>query len=189
MSRRVILDYAEEACEKWSRFVAEMELGELLDPYAPLTNAIGFKVADEVELFQTLARFFECGDQVHIAPVDDRSIATIRLASTDDSDGARHIKILQRRPGRDDPLGLEHLDILLAATRLGEAIDLETLGEQLLDRRVNCELERNEAHVWLSLHYDGFEFKLVDRSVWNICVQEATAALDQGTPSSLKGAS
>lgn len=162
--------HSEEANRYWRRFLAET-VGTTR-PIKPQPSALGIKVPTHRALMDTLAIYIEAGDQVHIGPVDGRSIATIRKAKPYAFGTMRHVKILQRRPRSSDRLGLEHMDLLVPAQ-----VDLVKLGQQYRDIGVACKIESNDAHTWLSIEYEDpsgkqFEFKLVREEVWAVCVTE-----------------
>lgn len=147
-------------------------LARQLEKFKPTITTLGIKVADQDELVSRFGEFFELGDQAHFGPVNEvRTIVTIRKSKSI-KDQVRYVKILQRRPGRNDPLGLEHIDILLK----GE-LDLEFLDKTLREAGVNSEVESNEVHAWVSIRYKDFEFKLVDHVVWQAALAEMKAVL------------
>ncbi len=160
---------AGDAVKLWESFLSchGEPLKQLLAPLTPQPSALGLKVLDATYLFSTVQAYFEQGDQVHFGPVDNRTIAVIwkqdPLALT-----IQYVKILQRRPGSDDLCGPEHLDLEIFAE-----VQFEELQQRLAALGIDCGVQRNASHEWLSIRYEEFEFKLVKEPVWVVCVQEA----------------
>ncbi|MFO0704848.1 MAG: hypothetical protein U0517_02635 [Candidatus Andersenbacteria bacterium] len=159
-----LLPFSTKALSVWQSVLAKVPH---LSESKPVPTTIGIKVADQTALLAAVGRYFALGDQVHLGPVNGvRSIASIRK-QTPLLGEIRFIKILQRRPGRTDPLGPEHLDLLVPAQ-----IRLETLCETIGAAGFDCELEKNDFHGWLSIRVEGIEFKLVHELVWESCIKE-----------------
>jgi hypothetical protein len=159
---------------RWERLIGISRVAELLSPLDCRPSAVGIKVANHLGLLARHAEFFELGDQSHFGPVSGiRTIATIRKAKPFGF-GMRYVKILQRRPGRNDELGLEHMDLAVPG-----GTDLASLCSQLQELVwLRCEPEANDAHAWLSIRHDGFEFKLVDHDLWAVLIAEMQSVLE-----------
>ncbi len=167
---------ARHALGSWRKFLErDDDITALVDRYDPRPTALGIKVADESTLIDAQQTYFSFGDMVFTAPVNDRSISTIRKQRPFGGCATlRYVKLLQRRPGASDKLGLEHLDLTVPP-----ASDLEVIALRLVARHIPCEWQQNGSHGWLSIRYEGFEFKIVDHSVWRVCCVEAEAMLKQ----------
>lgn len=90
----------------WNILIKENKLEQLDRTIIPTT--LSLKVADKNRLFQQLQSVVDQIDQLHIGTVNNRFIASIFLTTT--IEGLPILKILERRPGSDDPLGLDSLD-------------------------------------------------------------------------------
>ena len=179
MNIRAVRKMANKAWDQWREFSAEVDFESLFDdtllvrPFPPVASAVGIKLGGLPEVLQAHASLYEQGDQSHCGPVNDRTIATLLKPAPFALDALRQIKLLQRRPGSDDELGLDHLDVYL---QIGDAL-MEQLLKAAQQRGINCEYEANDAHGWISVSHNGFEFKLVNHPVWKVCCDEAQQAL------------
>jgi len=137
-------------------------------------TALGWKVADRARFNQLLTGLSDRADQAHIGTVDGRKIASIVMTKPMQGD-IYIVKLMQRRPGSDDPPGLDHVDFLLP-----ESIE-ETA--KLLDKaKIHYTPQANELHHWLSLRFgeDGrYEAKLLDHLVLEVGVAELQFAAKQ----------
>lgn len=164
---------AEETRENWENLL-QTPGGEILKHLDPQFSALGIKAPSLSRLLRGhLPIYFEQGDQVHGGPVNDRSIFTICKPEPFALRTMRHVKLLQRRPGSNDPLGLDHVDLVIPGGK-----DLGALVRRLRSNGVPCEVESNDAHAWISIRHNGFEFKLVDHEVWDVCIAEMEDAKD-----------
>jgi hypothetical protein len=48
----------------------------------------------------------------------------------------------------------------------------KTVQTAVIELEVVVEVQSNEAHDWLSLTYEGHEFKFADQHVWDVCMKE-----------------
>src|SRR5665213_3361239 len=88
--------------QAWAIYVAE-------HPSAVFETAkattLSLKLADKASLFKILKDNIAEIEQVHIGTVNERYIASAALFH--DFAGLPILKLLERRPGSDDPLGLD----------------------------------------------------------------------------------
>lgn len=157
---------------------------ELLDKAGGLRQAVGqhsptamsWKVEGDVAPLEAAVRLFELGDSLMAGPVNgERTIVTLRKPQAVALDTLQDIKLMQRRPSKpDDTLGPDSLDIMLPHG----LPPLEKVERSVDGLGVACELDHNELHEWLSLRYEGREFKLIDHTVWEVCVREAAGLVD-----------
>lgn len=164
-----LIDFITKALSAWKTIENRVSI---LKTLGATPTTVGVKVADQTELMTALASFFELGDQAHVGPVNGvRSIASI-YKKTPVTGTIRFIKLLQRRPGRTDPLGPEHIDLLVpAGTKLDE------LARKIADAGIKAEVEANDFHSWISVREGNLEFKLVDEVVWQSCIHEMQLVL------------
>jgi hypothetical protein len=132
-------------------------------------TTISWKVANKADLFKNLEILKDKTEQVHIGTVNERFIASVVL--TKPVHGMFIIKILERRAGSYDPLGLDSIDYLVD--------DIETVYEQLKDLYITK--ESNEVHEWLSLRFDDkkFEAKFTDHLVLDVAIKELKIAANR----------
>ena len=152
----------------WSAFIAENGLQHFVESAIPTT--ISWKVADKQTLFENLIRLAPATEQAHIATVNDRFIASIVLR--DALHGMWLIKILERRTGSQDPLGLDSIDYLIESPNAAYDALRKASGGVL-------EKEHNDMHAWLSLRFGDvgtYEAKFVDHIVLHVAQKEMAAS-------------
>ena len=140
-------------------------------------DALGWKVDGDVAPLEAAERLFELGDSLHAGPVNkERSILTIHKARPVALASLQDIKLLQRRPSKpDDKLGVDSLDLEL--THGLPAV--EELKAAVMGVGADVVPDRNDMHAWISITYQGHEFKLTDRPLWAVCVREAQGLLPE----------
>ena len=148
----------------WHEFIAENDLRVIAESATPST--ISWKVADKKVLFENLENLVADTEQVHIGTVNGRFIASVVLCEP--YMGMQIVKILERRAGSDDPLGLDSIDYLVENPK--SAFDI-------LSKAKNCvvQKESNDIHDWLSLRFgenQQFEAKFVDHLVLAVAQKE-----------------
>jgi hypothetical protein len=151
----------------WKAFLVVRHLETLEHTAVP--NTISWKVADKADLFAVLESLKTDAEQMHVGTVNDRLIASVVLHKP--YDGMSIVKILERRPGSDDPLGLDSLDYMVK--------DPEHTYELLKDAEAHIVKESNEVHDWLSLRFGKnleFEAKFVDHLVLAVAIKEMEIA-------------
>lgn len=159
------LDVAIEAYHaKWHKLVTARKDKTFFHSLTP--TAVAWKVENLSDLDSRLAALREHCDQIHSGWINDRWLITLHLKDKSLSCGVRVIKLMQRRPGSKDPIGLDHLDFLIttdddAKTVLGSETDLKWSEEKNGD---NCK--------WLSVWFDGTEAKLRRDTVLQVCANE-----------------
>ncbi|MGH7195912.1 MAG: endonuclease/exonuclease/phosphatase family protein [Candidatus Saccharimonadales bacterium] len=109
-------------------------------------------------------------EQVHIGTVNQRFIASVLLRQPV-KDGIKIIKILERRAGSSDLLGLDSIDFIIK--------DLQQSYQTLRKAGASVIEESNDMHNWLSLRFGAqkYEAKLVDYVVLQVAVKELQAAI------------
>ncbi len=154
---------AADYLKAWEIFVDVQNLNAL----AGKPTAIGWKVADLHEFMQALEQLLASDvEQTHIGRVNDRYIASI-VFHTPLAVSVKVIKLMQRRIGSSDPLGLDHVDFTVPK--------LVSATLALKAAKVPYETESNDAHEWLSLRFgegQSMEAKFVDHTVLDVCIAE-----------------
>jgi hypothetical protein len=129
-------------------------------------STIAWKVTDINEFNDTLSGFLK-GNlviQCHIGFVDKRYIASV-VFKQPIYRNVSILKLMQRRPGSSDPVGLDHADFPVN--------NLSSLENEFKAKNVpKWSHESNEVHSWISAWLDGTEAKFVDHIVLDVGVKE-----------------
>ncbi|HTB49061.1 MAG TPA: hypothetical protein VK712_03185 [Verrucomicrobiae bacterium] len=137
-----------------------------------IATTLSWKVKDKAELFAILQQNATAIEQVHIGTVNDRYIASAALYEP--FRGLPILKLLERRPGSVDPLGLDSVDYLVD--------DLELTFAAFQGAGLDIVKEHNDMHDWLSLRFGAnqeFEAKITDHLVLAVGVKELQLASQQ----------
>jgi hypothetical protein len=133
-------------------------------------TAIGWKVEDETEFNDKLLALRDISDQVHLGWVNERWIATFHLRESRFEEDIRIVKLMQRRPGSIDAIGLDHADFLLP-----NGVDAKAVVSA--DEPVEWSEETNGEHCkWISIWFAGTEAKLRSDTTLEVCIKEMQAA-------------
>ena len=131
-------------------------------------TAVGWKVADSDSLARAILELLPFSPQAHIADVDNRKIGSFYL-SRELPMGLKVVKVLQRRAGSDDPLGLDHVDFTVS--------DIAAVEKMLKEKGIVYEWQSNQSHKWISTRtINNREAKFVDSTVLNIGSNELRKA-------------
>ena len=152
----------------WEQLVDKNDLQAFEQLAIPTT--ISWKVDGHKALFDNLEQLAAQTEQVHIGSVNNRFIATIVLLEP--YRDIRLIKILERRAGSSDLLGLDSIDYLVE--------NVTAVSEQLA-KATDCTLqkEHNDWHSWLSMRFGEkreFEAKFTDHLVLQVAQKEMSQA-------------
>lgn len=137
-----------------------------------VATTLSIKVADKVTLFQLLEVNADNIEQVHIGTVDDRYIASAMLRQP--YENLPILKVLERRPGSEDLLGLDSIDYLVDST--------EKVFERIQRAGLPIVKESNEVHSWLSVRFGAaqqFEAKFTDHLVLEVAIKELRMTSEQ----------
>jgi hypothetical protein len=166
------------ALEAWKGFLNLDGVSEAIAKgrLNPLVCTLGYKFPHPgMEFFdKVVASFREPYDTFFCAMIQDRWITTIKKAEP--VEGIPFVKLVQNRPGKTDPSGLEHIDV-----RYCPGGDLTPLREALEDLSIHYEAENNAGHRWFSVRLDKLglglrELKFIDHSLWGVCIAEMKEA-------------
>lgn len=147
--------------QKWQTLVAGRQNKHFFEELKPV--AIGWKVADESAYKAAVAELHGAADKIIETWMNERWVAKIHLKDRN-VEGVEIIKIMQRRPGSEDALGLDHVDFYSDAVKAAEGI-LENETE------LKWSWENNDiiaGYDWLSVWFDGTEAKLKSDTVLDI---------------------
>lgn len=118
-------------------------------------TAIGWKVADQAKYQKIYQELRESSDFIVETWMNERWIAKIHLKDRPLSNGVKIIKIMQIRPGSEDPLGLDHIDFYYS-----KDIDAKAV---LTTENIKWSQESNDilsGYQWLSVWFEDTEAKL-----------------------------
>ena len=150
---------------KWQKLLAGRKNKEFFLRLKP--TAVGWKVADREEYQTRLAEWHDRCDKIIETWMNGRWIAKLHLKETLAAD-IKILKVMQRRPGSDDALGLDHLDfyspdIDKAETILNQEKDLKWTHETN---------DIRDDYAWISMWFDDTEAKLKSNTVLTIIAAE-----------------
>ncbi|HSX34019.1 MAG TPA: hypothetical protein VLF62_00035 [Candidatus Saccharimonadales bacterium] len=147
----------------WKDWIAHRTHRDFFEQLQP--TGIGWKTADMAEFDKRFAVLRAHSDQVHLGWVNKRWIATFVLREPL-AWNIRIVKLMQRRAGVNDPVGLDHLDFLV-----GEGLTADHLKTQ--DPELNVTDEENGEHCkWVSIWFKGSEAKLRSDTTLDVCITE-----------------
>lgn len=128
-------------------------------------TAIGWKVQDRKELLEQFAELRDQCDQIHFGWVNERWLVTLHLKDLVLPGNITVIKLMERRPGSHDPVGLDHIDFYAGDAQIAAELKHED------DLRYNE--EHNGDHCsWISVWFEGGEAKLRNDTVFKVCADE-----------------
>ena len=151
---------------KWQTLVASRQNKQFFEELKPV--ALGWKVADEAAYKSAVAELHGAADKIIETWMNERWVAKIHLKEQAVGDKIQIVKIMQRRPGSDDALGLDHVDFYSPAVT--KAPDL--LGAE---KDLKWSTENNDiiaGYDWISIWFDGTEAKLKHDTVLDIICLE-----------------
>ena len=147
---------------KWQELVSNRKNKAFFKDLLP--TAIAWKTVDLADFDTRFKELRDLCDKVHLGWVNDRWLATLNLKNTNLEWDIQVIKLMQRRPGSDDPIGLDHVDFY------AKTID-ETVLKQEPDLKWTT--ESNNPHCsWLSIWFTGTEAKIRTDTVLDVCIAE-----------------
>jgi hypothetical protein len=161
------INQALEAYEqKWQKLISVRHERQFFAHLKP--TAVGWKAEDRAEYDRLVADLHDRTDHIIETWMNGRWVAKLHLKDTKLANGAEIVKIMQRRPGSSDAIGLDHVDFY--------APDM-THAESVLKSEPNLKWtwESNDiidSYTWLSIWFDGTEAKLKSDTVLDIIQAE-----------------
>lgn len=151
----------------WQALVGERQDQAFFKALKP--TAVAWKTVDIADFDRRFAILRDLCDQIHFGWIDERWLVTLHLRETAAQDAAlpwniRVIKLMQRRPGSKDAVGLDHVDFSspnVNKAHLSAEPNLKWTEEASGDR---CK--------WLSVWFAGTEAKLRTATVLQVCADE-----------------
>lgn len=128
-------------------------------------TAVGWKVGDFDEYNRMLAEWRGACDIIIEKWMNERWIAKLHLKDASLGGGIEIVKIMQRRPGSEDKLGLDHVDFLCM-----EETNVKAILEEEND--IRWTEEENGNGKWTSLWFDGTEAKLRPETILDVVRQD-----------------
>jgi len=160
----------DEYLAKWQALVDKRKNKEFFGRLKLM--AIGWKTTDLAEFDRLFNEWRDACDQIHIARLNDRWIATLHLKGAPLNGGITLIKLMQRRPNSSDAVGLDHLDFM----DMEETNTIAVLAEEA---DLKATEEENGRSKWTSIWFDGTEAKLRGETVLDVAMDELKAVNDK----------
>lgn len=148
---------------KWQSLVGQRKNKDFFERLKP--TAVGWKVADLAEYERCKSQWRDACDMIFENWMNDRWIAELHLKDTKLSGDIEIIKLMQRRPGSSDALGLDNIDFMDMEETNTKAVLAEETGLKWTD-------EQNGLCVWTSIWFDGTEAKLRQGTPLDVVIEE-----------------
>lgn len=158
---------------RWQELVDTRKDGEYFKELKPVT--VGWKVADLAQYDDVRSQLRPMAGLMHERRMNNRWLSSIVLEDVELEGGICVIKLMQRRPASDDPLGLDHVDFYTP-----DVIGLEEMMDREPDLKATQ--ERNDAldnYSWISIWFDGTEAKIKQYTVLKLAGEELQTIEDQ----------
>ena len=155
-----------EYLAKWQGLVDGRKNKEFFAAMRP--TAVGWKVADYDEYRRVVDELRHTSGRIFETWMNDRWAAKLVLNEFELAGGIIIIKVMQRRPGKDDATGLDHVDFYAPETDRYEAVFTSETDLKIV-------LESNEAvdnYTWNSIWFDGTEAKIKPYTVLGTVADE-----------------
>lgn len=128
-------------------------------------TAVGWKCTDRDELMRYFAEIRDLCEQIHFGWVNERWLISAYFKDVALPGSIKIVKLMERRPGSSDPVGLDHVDFYSVTS------DVKRHMEQEQD--VKWTEETNGDHCkWISVWTDAGEAKLRTDTVLKVCADE-----------------
>jgi hypothetical protein len=150
---------------RWKSLVGAQSDKTFFEALKPV--AVGWKVADRAEYDKLLAELHDQTDKIIETWMNGRWVAKLHLTTPLES-GIQLVKLMQRRPDSDDPLGLDHVDFYNPAGNDIEAVVQKEAG-------LKWTWESNDIvddYRWISFWFDGTEAKVRNSTVLDTIADE-----------------
>lgn len=138
---------------KWRNLIKERRDKQFFRSLKPV--AIGWKVDDRSVYNAMLGELHDQADHIIETWMNGRWIAKVHL-KTALPNGIKIIKLMQRRPGSADPVGLDHVDFFIPQKR--DLAEIFTNEDNLKWSEESNDVIEN--YHWISLWFNGTEAKL-----------------------------
>ena len=152
--------------QKWQKLISVRHERQFFAGLQP--TAVGWKVEDREEYDKRCAELHDVSDKVIETWMNERWVAKFHLKDSELSNGATIVKVMQRRPGSSDDVGLDHVDFYTPDIRHAESV---LKGEE----EVQWSWESNDVidgYDWLSIWFNDTEAKIKADTVLDIIQAE-----------------
>lgn len=140
--------------QKWQKLIAVRHERNFFASLRP--TAVGWKVATQEDYGNLLAGLHGQADKIIETWMNGRWVAKLHLKNTELANGTTILKIMQRRPGSNDALGLDHVDFYTPDIKHAESI-LKSESDLKWSWESNDIID---GYNWLSIWFDGTEAKI-----------------------------
>lgn len=168
VAKEALSQSLEKYFQKWEEYVSRMGLYAVADKMRPV--AVGWKVGSRAEYRRVMSVLDNYAAQIHSVTVGKRKFATVVL-SEPLARGITVIKVIERREGSRDVVGLDHVDFYLPM--------IEGIAEMLERGEANWRRQGNDTYKRISVRFGPeslFEAKIIDHTVLNIAADELNYA-------------
>lgn len=129
-------------------------------------TAIGWKFTDRAELMQRFDEIRDLCEQVHFGWINERWVICVYFKEETILPGnVKVLKLMERRPGSTDPVGLDHIDFYAGGADVKKELAKE-------DELRYTEETNGEHCKWISVWFNGGEAKLRNDTVLKVCADE-----------------
>lgn len=164
VAKEALSQSLEKYFTKWDEYVSRMGLFSVAEKMRPL--AVGWKVSSNAEYRRTMSVLDNFASQIHSVGVGKRKFATVVL-NEPLAKGITVIKVIERRAGSRDVVGLDHIDFYLPM--------VEGIAEMLDRGQANWRRQGNDKYKRLSVRFGPeslYEAKIIDHTVLDIAADE-----------------
>lgn len=168
VAKEALSQSLEKYFAKWDEYIARMGLFAIADKMHPV--AVAWKVSSRAEYRRAMSVLDNFAVQTHSVVVGKRKISTVILEEPLLRD-IKVIKVIERREGSRDVVGLDHVDFYLPI--------VEGIAEMLERGQANWRRQGNDAYKRLSVRFGPeslYEAKIIDHTVLNIAAEELNYA-------------
>lgn len=149
--------------DNWQHFTQERTDVGYFERLRP--TAVGWKCTDRDELMQHVADIRDHCEQIHFGWVNERWLVSAYLKDITLPGGIKIVKLMERRPGSTDPVGLDHVDFYSSTNDVKQHVEKE--------QSMQWNEEFNGEHCkWISVWTDAGEAKLRTDTVFKVCADE-----------------
>jgi len=153
---------------KWQALVATCTNQAFFNDLMP--TAIGWKTENLTEFDQRFVALRDLSDQIHLGWINERWVATFHLRGDALAQGITIVKLMQRRPGSTDAIGLDHVDFYVNPA-IAPAVEMVSAEPNLKW----SEEHNGDCSKWISVWFADTEAKLRSDTVVEVCIQEMEA--------------
>ncbi|SRR6266702_1390778 len=172
-----MIDELNEALEqyhaKWHKLVSGRRNKTFFEGLMP--TAVGWKTADRAEYDRLCAELHDQSDHIAETWMNGRWIAKFHLRDVKLAGDIEIVKIMQRRPGSSDAVGIDHVDFYSTEVAGAERI----LQDEPDLKWTNESNDVIAGYGWISIWFDNTEAKLKRDTVLDIVSAELQQLSDK----------